>query len=270
MRRATVLWTIAGLLVGTAICLAVESKENSQSSVESSAQKPAATEEPQAYLGIGIEAVPPVLASQLPDLIPSGQGALIAQVVKESPADHAGLKMHDVVVAYGNQKVRSPEQFVKLVRQDKPGTEVTLNVVRTGKSHEIKVVLGEGNTTERPHRHRVMRPLWGQHHERAVTPEEDAAQWSTFDSMALTRLDDNRFRAEIKYRDKEGKVDTRTYEGTREELRKAIQSEKDMPDAERGHLLRAMGMPGSLLGFGPAIYTTPDGELIWDFEDLVP
>lgn len=269
MRRATVLWTIVGLVVGTAICLAAESKENLQSN-ESAAQKPAATEAPQAYLGIGIEAVPPVLASQLPDLIPSGQGALITQVVEGSPADHAGLKTHDVVIAYGNQKIRSPEQFVKLVHKEKPGTEVTLNVVRTGKSQEIKVVLGEGNTPERPHRHRVMRPLWGQHHERAVNPEQDEAQWSTFDSMSLTRLDNNRFRAEIKYRDKEGKVDSRTYEGTREELQKEIQAEKDMPDAERGHLLRAMGMSGSILGFGPAVYTTPDGKVIWDFEDLVP
>lgn len=269
MRKSTVLWTIAGLLVGTAICLAVESKENPQSNQESSAQKPAVAEESQAYLGIGIEAVPPVLASQLPDLIPSGQGALIAQVVKDSPADHAGLKMHDVVVAYGNQKIRSPEQFVKLVRKDAPGTEVTLNVVRTGKTHEINVVLGKREAAERPQRHRVMRPLWG-HHERAVTPEADETQWSTFDSMSLTRLDNNRFRAEIKYRDKEGKVDTRTYEGTREEVRKAIRAEKDMPDAERGHLLRAMGMPGSILGFGPAVYTTPDGKVIWDFEDLVP
>lgn len=271
MKRAVVVWTIASLLAGTAICLAAESKEKPRRpDKEFATEEAEVTGSPQAYLGIGIEAVPPALVSHLPGAIPGGQGVLIAQVANKSPAEKAGLKTHDIVLAYGQHKVGSPEELVTLVHKDKPGREVTLHVIRAGKPREIKVVLGEANTVETPRRHRVLRPLFGRQGDRKVTPEQEQAQWSTFDSMALTRLDENRFRAEIKYRDQNGKIDSRTYEGTRAELRKAIESEKNMPDAERGHLLSALDMPGASLEFGPAVFMTPGGEVIWDFGSLTP
>lgn len=269
MRKTAIVWTVIGLLIGTSIGLAAEYREHSLRQNRTSATDEAKRVS-QAYLGLGIESLHPALASQLGDVIPNGHGVLIAQVAKGSPAEEAGLKMHDIVLAYGKQEVRSPEQFVRLVRKDKPGDEVTLHVVRLGKATEVKVVLGETKTSEQPRRHTVLRPFWQQHHNGAVTPEQEEARWSTFDSMALTRLDENSFRAEIKYRDQEGKIDTRTYEGTREDIQKSIQSEKDMPDAERAHLLRALDVPGTDLEFDPAVYMPPEGPVIWDFERLVP
>lgn len=271
MNKLVATWTIAGLLVGAAICLAAETKAMPRRPDEEPAVKEAEmSRSSQAYLGVGIEALHPALASQLPNLVPAGHGVLIAQVAEGSPAAKAGLKTHDIVLAYGDQKVQSPEQFVKLVHKDKPGREVTLHILRAGKPAEIKVTVGETKVAEAPLRHRVLRPLLGQKPDRSAAPEEAEGRWSTFDSMALTRLDANRFRAEIKYRDEKGKIDQRTYEGTREELRKAIQAEKGMPDAERGHLLRALDMRGGTFEFGPAVYVTPGGEVIWDFEGLAP
>ena len=49
--------------------------------------------------------------------------------------------------------------------------------------------------------------------------------------MKLTRLDAKRWRAEIDYRSKEGKKEHKTYQGTREEIRKDIQADKDRMNA---------------------------------------
>ena len=73
----------------------------------------------QAYLGVGVEAVPSALEKQLPTL--NNQGVLIAEVAKDSPAQHAGLKPYDILVSYDDHQLYSPEQLVKLVQNDKPG-----------------------------------------------------------------------------------------------------------------------------------------------------
>lgn len=266
MRKWSVLWVIAALLAGTSICMAANNMEKKVCPKKESAAKEAHTANvPRAYLGLEIEALHPALASHLPGVIPSGHGILIARVLEGSPAAKAGLKNHDIVISYGEHKVRSPEEFVNLVHGAKPGQEVALHILRAGKPEQITVKLGEMKAGETSVAHRGMRPLIGERREHASAPKNKEALWNTFDSMNLTRLDANRFRAEIKYRDTAGKIDTRVFEGTREELRNKIESAKDMPRAERGHLLSALDMPGAGFEFGPSMYLTPGGEMVWDF-----
>ncbi len=61
-----------------------------------------------AHLGIGVESVPPALFSQLPDVLSKGQGVLVAQVAKDSPAAKAGLQPNDILLSFGDQKLYSP------------------------------------------------------------------------------------------------------------------------------------------------------------------
>jgi hypothetical protein len=70
----------------------------------------------------------------------------------------------------------------------------------------------------------------------------ESPPWDSFEALKLTRLDAHHWRAEIEYRSREGKKEHRTFEGTREEIRKDIQAEKDLPDNERTHLLRALNL----------------------------
>jgi hypothetical protein len=100
-------------------------------------------------------------------------------------------------------------------------------------------------------------------------PAESAAgetSWSTFDSLSLQNLGNDRYKAEVGYETKDGKVEHLTFEGTREELRKEITARKDLPDNEREHLLRSLDMPNEMLEFDfPSIRIAPDGRMIWDF-----
>ncbi len=87
-------------------------------------------------------------------------------------------------------------------------------------------------------------------------------KWTTFDSMKLSRSEDNKWTAEIEYRTKEGKKDSKKFSGTRQEIRKQIQEEKNLPDTEKHHLLRAMNLQPPIFEFeiptpGTGIQTNP-------------
>lgn len=258
MRRLLTLGAVAVLLAGTAMAAETWERLPAQPKAPAVKKEAAATVRP--FLGLAIEALPPALADQLTSIVPAGRGVLAIQVSKGSPADKAGLRVHDIVLKYGDREVLSPEQFVKLVQEDKVGREVKLQIVRGGKSEQIIVTLGERAMAPAPRVHQVFRQPAGEGRPHAAASQEKEERWSSFDSMTLTRIGENRFKAEIKYRDKEGKVDARAFEGTRDELRKAIESERGMPDAERGHLLRALDMSGQSAMFGQGV--------IWDFDDL--
>jgi len=219
-------------------------------------QKSDAAKQPekmQAYLGMGIEALPPALSSQLPGIVPQGQGVLVVRVAKDSPAAKAGLKPNDILLNYGDQKLNSAEQFVKLVRGDKAGHEVAIGYVRGGKAASCKVTLGEREAyTNAPDHSRVLRFRPDEQlRERLAEAgsKNDNQAWESFDALKLTRLDARRWRAEIEFRSDKGKKEHKSFEGTREELRKDIRAEKDLPANERSHLLRALSLHDPVFEF---------------------
>lgn len=70
-------------------------------------------------------------------------GARIESVIPESPAEAAGLREGDVVVAFRDVPIRGPAGLTKQIRASKPGDEVEMTVVRDGKRQTVKVELGE-------------------------------------------------------------------------------------------------------------------------------
>lgn len=238
----TVLATVAFLAV--AVIAGAAETTSSDSSV-----KPSAVQ--QAFCGLGIAPLSPVLTAQLPDVMSGGRGIVVADVMKDSPAEKAGLKVHDIVLRYDGQDVYSPEQLVKLVRNDKPGREVVISYVRAGKTAETKMTLAAtavtadvrnnaGRNPDRdPSSSNDTKPGRGtERRERAR--QNDPEPWGRFESLTLTRLEDGRFKAEIDFRDRDKKVIHRDYTGTREEIRKALEGDKELPREEREHLLRAI------------------------------
>jgi len=71
----------------------------------------------------------------------SNTGAKVMQVVVESPAEKAGLKVDDVVVAIDGRPVRTNTQLRSALQNSRPGKEVTLGVMRDGQQLELKAVL---------------------------------------------------------------------------------------------------------------------------------
>jgi serine protease Do len=116
---------------------------SSSGNEKSPSKKETKTEQPEiAYLGVDIESLHPALASHLPDALVNGQGVLVTYVSPDSPAQKAGLKSHDVLTTFDDQKLFAPEQFAKLVQHAKPQQEIALGIVRQGKTQKLNVALG--------------------------------------------------------------------------------------------------------------------------------
>lgn len=105
-------------------------------------------------LGILIQEMTPELAESFN--FDSTRGALIGDVMKDGPADKAGLKAGDIVTQFGDSTIHSVTQLRNLVASTQPGSNVDVTVFRNGTSQTIKVEVGEllndstAATTSRP------------------------------------------------------------------------------------------------------------------------
>ena len=68
-------------------------------------------------------------------------GLLVEQVIAESPAAHAGIPPHDVIVHVNAQEVPDPETFLQLVGAAALGTTVDVEIIRDGQRRTIPVTL---------------------------------------------------------------------------------------------------------------------------------
>lgn len=96
--------------------------------------------EERGWLGVSIGNVPQALAAQL-DL--EDQGIIVLDVIDDSPADHAGLRMHDVILSVERDVVEGDVgKAVDLIKSRKPGDEVDIVILRDGREKTITVELG--------------------------------------------------------------------------------------------------------------------------------
>jgi serine protease Do len=100
------------------------------------------------YLGININDVTPENAAFFN--VADASGALVAQVMPDSPASQGGLKQGDVVKEVNGQKVEDGGALQMAISQMQPGTPVKLNVVRDGKPLTLNLTVGafKGKTEE--------------------------------------------------------------------------------------------------------------------------
>ncbi|HVH65495.1 MAG TPA: trypsin-like peptidase domain-containing protein [Candidatus Acidoferrum sp.] len=69
-------------------------------------------------------------------------GALVTDVSSGSPADHGGVKVHDVITKVNDQAIDDDHPLGAVLRQYAPGTRVSMTVYRNGKSQTLQVTLG--------------------------------------------------------------------------------------------------------------------------------
>ena len=91
------------------------------------------------WLGVLIQDVTRELAESFG--MDQPQGALIAKVLADSPAEKAGLKVGDIVVKYEGQQVTYSSDLPPLVGQTKVGHEAKLSVLRGSKEKMIQVTI---------------------------------------------------------------------------------------------------------------------------------
>ncbi|MBN1832344.1 MAG: trypsin-like peptidase domain-containing protein [Deltaproteobacteria bacterium] len=108
------------------------------------------------WIGATLFPLQPWLAEELN--LKAEWGVMIGDVVRNGPADRAGLRGAnkllrvgnvalpiggDVIVAFEGETVESTEGLVRMIRKNRPGDRVELKILRDNRFMEVPVVLGE-------------------------------------------------------------------------------------------------------------------------------
>ena len=88
------------------------------------------------WLGIEAQDLTPQLAESFK--LPTTEGVLIAGVLRDGPANNAGLLPGDIVTSINNTRIIDANEAMKLISMQAPGTLITISVIRDGKTHTIK------------------------------------------------------------------------------------------------------------------------------------
>ncbi len=93
------------------------------------------------WLGVAIQTLTPELAKGFN--VPDAKGALVASVTDDSPAKKAGIKTGDIITEYDGHKVARSEDLPRLVAGTPIGREVSVTVVRDGKTVTLRTTVAK-------------------------------------------------------------------------------------------------------------------------------
>ncbi|MFA5266316.1 MAG: Do family serine endopeptidase, partial [Opitutaceae bacterium] len=92
------------------------------------------------YLGVSIQNLTPALAESFG--IKPGAGVAVIDVESGSPADKAGLRSGDVISTLNNKTISESSEISLAISQTEPGSKITLEVLRDGKTEKIDTTVG--------------------------------------------------------------------------------------------------------------------------------
>ena len=91
------------------------------------------------WLGVMIQRITPDLAESFN--LDQTEGALVGDVIPNSPAEKAGIKRGDVIIKFDQDEVRTMESLPKIVGNTPPGKTVKVEVIRDGKKKILDVTI---------------------------------------------------------------------------------------------------------------------------------
>jgi serine protease Do len=94
-----------------------------------------------AWLGVYMQPVTPDIVEGFN--LKSSDGALVSDVVPNSPAEKAGLQRGDIIKRIGGAAVKTPDDLSSAVRRQGAGDTVKLEILRNGKTVNVSVRLEE-------------------------------------------------------------------------------------------------------------------------------
>ena len=99
-----------------------------------------------AWLGISFQEISENLSLKLN--LDDTKGVMVTQVLKNSPAEIADLKIQDVIVEIDGEKVNGTSDLRNIIFHKYPGTEVNLSIIRKGLKINKIVILTNRPTDE--------------------------------------------------------------------------------------------------------------------------
>ena len=93
------------------------------------------------WLGIEIKEIDEAIQKQFG--LPDKEGALVNNVLKDSPAEKAGLQRGDVIRKFDDKKISNPLELQTTVAKTEPKKTVKIEIIRDKKKKIIDLVTGE-------------------------------------------------------------------------------------------------------------------------------
>ncbi|KAF3996353.1 DegQ family serine endoprotease [Glaciimonas immobilis] len=93
------------------------------------------------HLGVSVQEVNQALAVSFG--LPKAEGALVGSVEKNGPAEKGGLETGDVILRFNGQAINRSADLPEFVADSKPGSTVTVDVVRHGTAKTLSFKVGE-------------------------------------------------------------------------------------------------------------------------------
>jgi serine protease DegQ len=97
------------------------------------------------WVGVELQEITPELADSFK--LGTTEGVLVAGVQRGSPADRAGIKPGDIVIAVDGKPALDPESMRNLIVALKPGKQTTLRLKRGDKNLDLQVNVGKRPVT---------------------------------------------------------------------------------------------------------------------------
>lgn len=102
------------------------------------------------WMGVTIQPVTEELAQSFG--LRQARGALINGVMAGSPADKAGIRQGDVIIAFNGVEIKDPSHLQRMVAEAGIGKQVKVTVFRDAKQVELNMTLSRADTAPQPRR----------------------------------------------------------------------------------------------------------------------
>jgi Do/DeqQ family serine protease len=102
------------------------------------------------WIGVEAQEITPELAESFK--LPATEGAIIAGVMRGSPADRAGIRPGDVLVTIGEKQVKDPQSMLEIIAGLTPGVSIPFRLRRETKELDVTVNIGKRPSITRNNR----------------------------------------------------------------------------------------------------------------------
>ncbi|UWI83113.1 Do family serine endopeptidase [Wolbachia endosymbiont of Howardula sp.] len=93
------------------------------------------------WLGVHVQPITKEFAESLG--VQDIKGALVASIVRDSPAEKSGIKVGDILLEFDGKKIDRMTQLPQIVSRVRPGKKVQIVLLRKGKVIIVKTHIGE-------------------------------------------------------------------------------------------------------------------------------
>jgi hypothetical protein len=93
------------------------------------------------WLGVSIKDMTPRLARSMD--VKTEEGALVNDVVDDSPAKTAGILNEDIIIEFNGRNIYDADDLMRAVSKTESGKEVDVVVMRKGEKKNLRVTVGK-------------------------------------------------------------------------------------------------------------------------------